>query len=420
MSQAATQRRGGGGSGAVLSLDWYRSLSKQGTYAFWASSMGWALDAFDYMVLSFSLVAISATLSLSGGQGGFLATATLVVSAIGGVLAGMLADRIGRARTLMITIAVYSLFTFLAGLSQSYEQLLACRALQGLGFGGEWAVGAILVSELADPEQRGRLLGAVQSSWAVGWGLCAIAYTVIFSLVSEDLAWRVLFCLGIVPGLLVLYIRRFVKEPPVFEETQRAKKEGRVEGRTEANPLTQIFRRDLLGTTAAASLLAIGAQGGYYAIFTWLPTFLSTERGLEVINTGGYLSVVIIGSFCGYLTAGYTHDWIGRRKAFALFSVMSAVLIVAYTRIPENANSLLLVLGFPLGFFASGIFSGFGSYLSEIFRPARAAPGRGSPTTSAARWERSSRRSSVSCRRASGLEERSASEPLPMGSASSP
>jgi MFS family permease len=80
---------------------------------------------------------------------------------------------------------------------------------------------------------------------------------------------------------------------------------------------------------------------------------------------------VIIGSFCGYLTAGYTHDWIGRRKAFALFSVMSAVLIVAYTRIPENANSLLLVLGFPLGFFASGIFSGFGSYLSEIF-PTRA------------------------------------------------
>jgi MFS family permease len=261
MSQAATQRRGGGGSGAVLSLDWYRSLSKQGTYAFWASSMGWALDAFDYMVLSFSLVAISATLSLSGGQGGFLATATLVVSAIGGVLAGMLADRIGRARTLMITIAVYSLFTFLAGLSQSYEQLLACRALQGLGFGGEWAVGAILVSELADPEQRGRLLGAVQSSWAVGWGLCAIAYTVIFSLVSEDLAWRVLFCLGIVPGLLVLYIRRFVKEPPVFEETQRAKKEGRVEGRTEANPLTQIFRRDLLGTTAAASLLPSGRKG---------------------------------------------------------------------------------------------------------------------------------------------------------------
>ena len=90
-----------------------------------------------------------------------------------------------------------------------------------------------------------------------------------------------------------------------------------------------------------------------------------------MINTGGYLAVVIIGSFVGYLTAGYTHDWIGRRKAFALFSVMSAVLIIAYTRIPENANTLLLILGFPLGFFASGIFSGFGSYLSELF-PTRA------------------------------------------------
>ncbi len=274
----------------------------------------------------------------------------------------------------MITIAVYSIFTFLSGLAQSYQQLVLFRALQGLGFGGEWAAGAILVAEIANPAQRGRVLGAVQSAWAIGWGLAAVAYTVVFSLASPTLAWRILFWLGILPALLILYVRSAVKEPQVYVETQRAK-EARtreaVERGATTNPLVQIFRPDLLGRTLAASLLAIGAQGGYYSIFTWLPTFLRSARQLTVVGTGGYTAVVIIGSFLGYLTSGYINDWLGRRATFALYALLSAVLIVLYTGIPTGANALLLVLGLPLGFFASGIFSGFGSYLAELF-PSRA------------------------------------------------
>jgi MFS family permease len=359
---------------SVVSLEWYRTLTGRAKHAFWASAVGWALDAFDYQVFSFMLTSVAAVFALSQAQAGLIATATLVVSAFGGMLAGVLADQIGRVRTLMVTVAVYSVFTFLSGVSQSYEQLLVFRALQGLGFGGEWAAGAILVAEIANPAQRGRVLGAIQSAWAVGWGLAAIAYTLVFSVTNPELGWRILFWLGIIPALLIVYVRSFVQEPQVFLETRQAR-ESRAEAAVAAgatrNPLAQIFRPDLLPTTLAASLLALGAQGGYYAIFTWLPTFLKTERQLSVVGTGGYTAVVIVGSFLGYIVSGYVNDWLGRRATFAVYAICSAVLIVLYTNIPTGANELLLVLGLPLGFFASGIFSGFGSYLAELY-PSRA------------------------------------------------
>jgi MFS family permease len=361
----------------IFSFDWYRTLPKQAAHAFWASFMGWALDAFDFQVFSLALTAIAATFALSKGQSGLIATVTLVVSAIGGVAAGVLADSIGRVRTLMVTIAVYAIFTFLSGLAPNYGLLLTFRAIQGLGFGGEWAAGAILVAEVANPVQRGRVLGMVQSAWAIGWGLAVVMYTLIFSLVGPALAWRILFMLGILPALLILYVRRSVQEPEVYTKTREAEEQETSEavqsGQRGAreNSLLQIFRRDLIGPTAAASLLSIGAQGGYYSIFTWLPTFLKDSRHLTIVNTGAYLAVVIIGSFLGYVVSGYINDWIGRRATFALYAIGSAVLIVLYTQIPVGANVLLLVLGAPLGFFASGIFSGFGSYLAELY-PSRA------------------------------------------------
>ncbi|WP_420541891.1 MFS transporter [Rubrobacter calidifluminis] len=358
----------------TFSFEWYRSLGEKGRPAFWASFGGWAFDGFDYQILSLALSGIAATFALSGGQTGLIATVSLVVSALGGVLAGLLADRIGRVRTLVLAIAFYCGGTFLSGLSPNYEALLFFRALQGLGFGGEWAAGALLVSEMADPAQRGRVLGWVQSAWAPGWAGAVVAFTVVFSLLPQDVAWRVLFWIGIVPALFILYVLRKVDEPEVYLKTRRAR-EARsreaVESGATRSPLVQIFRRDLIGRTAAASLLAIGAQGGYYSIFTWLPSYLEKARGLNAVGTGSYLATVIIGSFLGYVISGYLHDLIGRRKTFALYAVLSAVLLVGYTRIPEGANGLLVVLGLPLGFFASGIYSGFGSYLAELF-PSRA------------------------------------------------
>lgn len=348
-------------SGKLISLDWYRSLSGSDTRAFWGSFLGYALDAFDYQIFSFILTTIAVAFGLTAAQSGLIATVTLVVSAFGGLLAGVLADRIGRRDALVFTISVYAVFTFLSGLAPNYQFLLLFRSLQGLGFGGEWAAGAILIAEVAKPEHRGRILGMVQSSWAVGWGLALLSYSLVFSFVPAAIAWRIVFMLGILPALLAIYVRLNVKNPEVYEKTGDAARDS----------LAQIFRRDLLGTTLSATLLAIGAQGGYYAIFTWLPTFLKTTRHLSIVGSVPYLSTVIIGSFLGYVVSGYVNDWIGRKRTFMIFAVCSAILIYLYTQIPAGSNTLLLILGAPLGFFASGIFSGFGSYLAELF-PSRA------------------------------------------------
>ena len=353
---------------------WWSALGERGQKAFKAAFAGYSLDAFDLIILTLSLAAIGSTFDVGKGATGALATVTLSASAVGGILGGVLSDRIGRARTLMLTVGVYSVFTFLSGLASSYEMLLVFRVFQGIGFGGEWAVGAILVAELIRPEARGQALGVIQSAWAVGWALAVVAYTIVFSLFSDEQGWRILMMLGILPALLILYVRRNVDDPEVFSETKRKEKERdpeAVEAKATESPLKQIFRSDLAKTTIFASVLATGIQGGYYAMFTWIPTFLKEERDLSVVGSAGYLSVVIAGAFLGYLSAGFVHDRLGRRKTFTLFASLAGISLVAYFLVPSGSNTTLLIVGFPLGFFASGCFAGFGSYLAELF-PTRA------------------------------------------------
>ena len=353
---------------------WWNGLGPRGRKAFKAAFAGYSLDAFDLIILTLTLTAIGTTFDVGTGATGALATVTLSASAVGGIGAGILCDRIGRARTLMLTVGIYSVFTFLSGIASSYEMLLVFRVFQGIGFGGEWAVGAILVAELVRPEARGKALGVIQSAWAVGWALAVVAYTIVFSLVSDEQGWRILMMLGILPAFLILYVRRNVDDPEVFSETKEKEKRKdpeAVEANATETPLKQIFRSDLAKTTIFASVLATGIQGGYYAMFTWIPTYLKEERALSVVGSAGYLFVVIAGAFLGYLSAGFVHDRLGRRKTFTLFASLAGVALVAYFLVPEGSNTTLLIIGFPLGFFASGCFSGFGSYLSELY-PTRA------------------------------------------------
>ncbi|TLS40089.1 MFS transporter [Streptomyces montanus] len=344
---------------------WLRALGPRGRRAFVGAFGGYALDSYDYFTLPLTMVALSAYFGLNSGQTGLFTTVTLVVSAVGGAVAGVLADRIGRVKALMITVITYAVFTVACGFAPNYETLLVFRALQGLGFGGEWAVGAILVAEYASPKHRGRTLGAIQSSWAVGWGLAVIVYTLVFQFLDEDVAWRVMFWTGALPALLVVWVRRQVKDAPKATE--------RREESAEKGSLAAIFKPGtaeapgLLRTTLFAVLLSTGVQGGYYTLATWVPTYLKTERELSVVNTGGYLTFLISGAFIGYLTGGHLTDKLGRRRNIWLFAVLSAICILVYANIPSGANTLLLVLGFPLGFCMSAIFSGFGSFLSELY-----------------------------------------------------
>ncbi|MFF3335822.1 MFS transporter [Streptomyces sp. NPDC002888] len=348
---------------------WLRALGPRGRRAFAGAFGGYALDSYDYFTLPLSMVALAAYFGLDSGQTGLFTTVTLVVSAVGGALAGVLADRVGRVRALMVTVVTYAVFTVACGFAPNYETLLVFRALQGLGFGGEWAVGAILVAEYASAKHRGRTLGAIQSSWAVGWALAVIVYTLVFSFVGDDLAWRVMFWTGALPALLVVWVRRQVQDAPEAVAVREAS--------TEKSSFTAIFKPGLLRTTVFAALLSTGVQGGYYTLATWVPTYLKTERGLSVVGTGGYLTFLISGAFAGYLTGGYLTDRLGRRRNIWLFALLSALCILAYANIPDGANTLLLVLGFPLGFCMSAIFSGFGSYLSELYPTAVRGTGQG-------------------------------------------
>ncbi|WP_069761527.1 MFS transporter [Streptomyces sp. LUP47B] len=350
-------------------LGWYRALGPRGRRAFAGAFGGYALDSYDYFTLPLSMVALAAYFGLDSGQTGLFTTVTLLASGIGGALAGVLADRAGRVRALMITVVTYAIFTVACGFAPNFESLLVFRALQGLGFGGEWAVGAILVAEYASAKQRGRTLGAIQSSWAVGWALAAIVYTLVFSVFDADTAWRVMFWTGALPALLVVWMRRQVQDAPEAIAV-REKSAGK-------GSFAAIFKPDLLRTTIFAGLLSTGVQGGYYTLATWVPTYLKSDRGLSVVGTGGYLTFLISGAFLGYLTGGYLTDRLGRRRNIWLFALLSAVCIVAYGNIPSGADTWLLVLGFPLGFCMSAIFSGFGSYLSELYPTAVRGSGQG-------------------------------------------
>ncbi|WP_449350211.1 MFS transporter [Streptomyces shaanxiensis] len=350
-------------------LGWFRALGPRGRRAFAGAFGGYALDSYDYFTLPLSMVALAAYFGLDSGQTGLFTTVTLLASGIGGALAGVLADRAGRVRALMITVITYAVFTVACGFAPNFESLLVFRALQGLGFGGEWAVGAILVAEYASAKHRGRTLGAIQSSWAVGWALAAIMYTLVFSVFDHGTAWRVMFWTGALPALLVVWMRRRVQDAPEAVAV-REKSAGK-------GSFAAIFKPDLLRTTIFAGLLSTGVQGGYYTLATWVPTYLKSDRGLSVVGTGGYLTFLISGAFLGYLTGGYLTDRLGRRRNIWLFALLSAVCIVAYGNIPSGADTWLLVLGFPLGFCMSAIFSGFGSYLSELYPTAVRGSGQG-------------------------------------------
>jgi MFS family permease len=329
--------------------------------AFVACAGGWALDAMDVQLYSFVIPTLITIWGITRAQAGMLGTAALLVSAVGGWLAGWMADRYGRVRTLQVAILWFAAFTFLSGLAQNFEQLFAARALMGLGFGGEWAAGAVLLGEVIRPEYRGKALGMMQAGWAVGWGAAALLYALFFSVLPQETAWRALFFIGIAPALLVFFVRRYVQEPAVYLETR-----AQLAASGDRPSALEIFRPPLLKITVLGGLMGTGAQGGYYAVTTWLPTFLRTERKLSVLDSSGYLAVSIVGAFCGYLAGGLLADRIGRRLTFLVFAIGAGVIAVTYTMVPFG-DGAVLVLGFPLGFFASGVFSAMGPFFTEHF-----------------------------------------------------
>lgn len=337
---------------------WYGDVSATERRTFWACLGGWALDALDVQIFSLVIPAIIASFAISRTDAGLIGSVTLVFSALGGWMGGAMADRYGRVKALQITILWFALGSFAAAFTHSFGAFILVKAFQGFGFGAEWAVGAVLMAETIRPEHRGKAMGAVQSGWAIGWGAAVLFYAAAFSLLPPEEAWRAMFAVSVLPALLVLYVRRAVPEPvrPAIAGARPAF----------FTALFGIFSPATLRVTLVGGLFGLGAHGGFYGLFTWLPTFLRTERGLSVMGTGSYLAVIIVAFGCGCLAAGQLLDRLGRKRTVALFAIGCVGVTLAYLLLPIGGTAML-VLGFPLGFCAAGIPASMGALFNELY-----------------------------------------------------
>lgn len=339
--------------------NWYQECSPAERRTFWACFSGWGLDALDVQMFSLAIPALIAAFGLSKAEAGLLGSVTLFFGAFGGFIGGGLADRFGRVKALQVTVAIYALATFACAFAQSYNQLLVLKAIQGLGFGAEWACGAVLMAEAIRAQHRGKALAAVQSAWALGWGLAVVTSALAFTYAPPDIGWRVLFGAGLLPALLIIFIRRGVPEPPRPQRQSEAPR-----------PLLQtlggIFQRDVLRATLVGGLFGTGAHGGYSALTTFLPTYLREVRQLSVLGSSAYLAVIIVAFFCGCIVSGILSDRIGRRANVALFASACVATVLIYIFAPLS-NGQMLFLGFPLGFFSAGIPASMAALFSELY-----------------------------------------------------
>jgi MFS family permease len=328
---------------------------------------GWTLDQFDAQIFSFLVPTIIGLWGISPAQAGLLGTVTLLISALGGWIAGAFADRYGRVVVLQVTIVWFALFTFLCGFTQNFQQLFICRALQGLGFGGEWGVGAVLMGEVIRDHYRGRAVGLLQSGASVGWGLAGIAYLALFAFVPEFLAWRILFWMGVLPALLVFWVRRYIPEP---------KRHRPLAAGNTVEHMFAVLRRPYLSMTVRVSLMVVGAQGGFYALNFWLPTYLRTVRNISSVGAGSYVLVTIAGAFCGFLSGAFLGDAIGRKPTFLLSAAASLGMTIVYLFGPLN-NFWILPAGFVLGVVSLMMFAPMGAFMTELYPTAVRATGQG-------------------------------------------
>lgn len=336
---------------------WPADVSSAQRRSLVAGGLGWLLDAMDVMLYSLVLAHLMRDLGMDKPTAGLLNSLTLIASAIGGALFGLLADRVGRTRALMVSILVYSLASGACGLSTTIVQLALFRFILGLGMGGEWTTGAALIAETWSAEHRGKALGLMQSAWAIG----EIVAAGVVAVVLPRFGWRAVFFVGVLPALVVFWIRRDVPESALW--LGRRANETRV-------PLGVLRRPELLRHGALATAMNAFSMFGYWGLFTWIPAYLSLPvaeggRGLDLMRTTTWLVVMGVGKWLGYVLFGFAADAFGRRRAYVAYLLAAATLVPLYGL--ATRPSTLLVLGPLVAFFGTGYFSGFAALTSELF-----------------------------------------------------
>lgn len=356
-------------------LGWWDEGSPAAKRALIAAALGWALDAFDVMLFSLTLASVIKELGLTKVQAGLLGSITLLGGAAGGLFFGWVADKFGRTRALMGSVLLYSVFTALCGLSQTFWQFAAFRALLGLGMGGEWASGAALVSEWWPTHVRGRALAWMQSAWAIGFGTAAITV----SIVLPRFGWRAVFFVGVLPALLVLWVRRNVEEPERWV-AHKVMQRMNANGTAKKSSLLDIFRGPMLARTSAVTFMNACTLFGWWGMNSWIPAYLSLptkDGGLGMSDATGprFVAFMQIGMWLGYITFGYVSDVFSRKRVYVTYLVGASLLLPLYGVIKNPA--LLLLLGPFVAFFGTGFYSGFGAVTAEIYPTAIRASAQG-------------------------------------------
>lgn len=324
-----------------------------------AAGLGWMLDAFDILLYSLVLATLMREFGMTKSTAGLLNSLTLVASAIGSFIFGLLADRFGRRRMLSLSILTYSLFTFACGFSTTIFMLAVFRFLLGLGMGGEWNSGATLVAETWPSAWRGRAMGIVQSSWAVGYALAAVVAGVVLSHAS----WRWVFFVGVLPALLVFWIQHDVPEPEIWKKHI----ESGAAGRAANGPLWRAVMPRLL------ALLAMNTFGmfAWWGLFTWMPAYLALPasqggRGFQMFGVASFLVVLnLVGMLPGYLLFGVFADRYGRKRSIIIYLILAAICVPIFAA-ARTPTAILIAASFT-AFFGTGFFTGSGILGSEVF-----------------------------------------------------
>ncbi|NYE25560.1 MFS family permease [Pigmentiphaga litoralis] len=325
-----------------------------------ASTVGYALDGFDLLILGFILAAISADLGFSGTQAGSLVTWTLVGAVFGGVVFGWLSDKYGRVRVLNWTILLFAIFTGLCSLATGYWDLLIYRTIAGIGLGGEFGIGMALAAEACRPEQRARMSSYVGLGWQAG----VLAAALLTPLLLPVIGWRGMFAVGVLPAVAAFVIRHFIGEPKIFIENQKiAKKENSFK---------------MLVADAATTKMSIGVviltsvqNFGYYGVMIWMPSYLSKQFGYSLTKSAMWTSVTILGMAFGIWLFGQLADRVGRRPIFLFYQVGAIVTVLAYSAL--ESQYALLIGGAIMGMFVNGMIGGYGALISELYPTAARA-----------------------------------------------
>ena len=331
-------------------------VTKESWKCLLAAFAGWALDAMDWMLLALALPMIAEEFGSGMGAMGLLGTMTLLGAAVSGLFVGVLADKLGRVKMLMFTMIFYAVMTALCGFAQSYMQLLVLRFFTGIGLGGEWGVGAALITETWPAKWRAWATSTVHSGFPVGYGLASLAYMYI----APTWGWRYLFFLGILPAFVAIWIRLSVGEPEAWKASKNKPKEEQPK-----MPLAMLFQGIYLKRTIFASLLAGGALMAYWGMGTWVPTYLVKTKGLDIMRSGTFLLLLNFGGICGHQTFGYLSGRWGRRASM-LLGIGSATLATLVYVVIDDPNTLFW-FGWVFGWATYGFFGTFGAYLSELY-----------------------------------------------------